>query len=319
MMRTKDASHQKTDRAKHHHMKHESTFKEILRQVKKGDPAGLQNYNKYIKSLLSIHTQSRENFNWDLFISSPEPRLPQRLSLNQDIAERECLAYEPTVLDRIFGQSKKKLCDLMKNTEQAKRYDDLIYNAALKQFKAEYQDWQKGQVIARGIKNAEPAAYQQAIEFFKPYQQITASGARLECESFDDCIITHLNLHWEDIVPDYMVSQAASGKILHSQMPDLKFNEICYHYLCSCALRIGVETFALLPLSRVLVNAYANLPDKDSGTAAKKVILSAKLSRTELMKINLKMLTAPEYLSVFSPQINFAPHAGFSATELLTR
>ncbi|MET1055530.1 MAG: hypothetical protein ABWY16_09495 [Pedobacter sp.] len=300
-------------------MKEASTFKEILKQqIKKGDVAAVVNYDNYINLLLSIHKDSSETFNWDNFAGKPEPKLPLRLSVNQDIAEQAYKAYEPTVLDKMLGQSKKKLKDLMKNTEQAKRYDDLIYNAALKEFRAEHQNWEKIQFIAKGIKNEDPAAYQQAIEFFNPFQQLIQLGAKLRCESFSEYVIAHLNLHAEEIIPDYIVSQTEAGKVRKSQMPELKFNEICHHHVCACALRVGREIFALLPVKCVFVNAYSFLPERAGGVNEKQVILSVKFTRSELLKLNFNALSGPDHLAAFSHNMDFSVNSGFLPTQPVT-
>jgi hypothetical protein len=317
MMKAEDASYKKTSRKNYQHMKEGSIFKEILKQIKKGDRAAVLNYNNYIKSLLSIHKESREPFNWDDVSTAPEPKLPLRLSLNQDIAEQEYRAYAPSVLDKMLGQCKKKMNDLMKNTEQAKRYDDLIYNASLREFRNEYQDWEKIQCIAKGIKIKEVSAYQEAIDFFNPFEEIIQQGARPECEFYSDHVIANLNLHWAEIIPDYIVSQTASGKVLNSEMPDYRFNEICHHHVCACALRLGRDIFALLPVGIVLVNAYACLPDKKSGGTQKQVILSIKFNRTALTQLHIGSRSGPEYLADFSHHIDFSADHGFSPIQPL--
>jgi len=317
MIRARDSSRKGSVRKTHHQMKG-PVFKELYKQIKKGDLTAVVSYNNYIRSLLSIHQDSRGILNWDDFREIPEPKLPLRPSLNQDIAEEEYKAYQPTMLDKILGQRKKKLSDLMKNTEQAKRDDDLIYNASLKEFKNDHQEWKKGQLIAVGVKNKEPVAYQQAIEFFEPFKQILQLGAKVDCESFTDYIIAHLNFHWAEVIPDYMVTQTAAGKVLSSQMPDLKFNEICHHHVCASALRTGREIFALLPIGCVLVHAYANLPDKKTGSAQKKIILSVKFTRTALQELNFSTLNGPDFFPGFPHHMDFSVEDGFLPTQPLS-
>ena len=318
MMKAKDASYKKTDHEKHQHMKEGSLLKDILKQGKKGDRAAVLHYNNYIKSLLSIHKENWKPLNWDDFSLSPEPKLPLRLSLNQDIAEQEYRAYIPSVLDRMLGQSKKKISDLMMNTEQAKRYDDLIYNASLREFKNEYQDWKKIQCIAKGVKSGELRAYEDAIEFFSPFKEIIQQGAKLECEFFSNHVTAHLYLQWAQIIPDYIVSQTATGKVLTSQMPEYRFNEICHHHLCASALRLGRDIFALLPVGFVVVNAYADLTDKTTGIIQKQAILSVRFGRTEAAELNVRNLGGPDYLIEFTHQIDFSVDTGFSPIQPLS-
>lgn len=312
MKKAKNAFHAKTELEKHLPMKGAAVYTEILKQLKKGDRAAVVTYNNYITSLLSVHTHSPETLNWDDYSNAHEPKLPLRQSLNQDVADQEYRSYAPTILDKIFGQCKKKMSDLMKNTEQAKRYDDLIYNASLKEFRNEYQDWEKGQRIAKGVKNSEPEAYQQAIEFLDPCEQLTQMGTRVRIESHADHVVAHLNFHLTEMIPDYVVSHTPAGKVLKTEMPVQRFHELCHHHICASALRIGREIFAVLPVDTVLVHAYTFLPDATSGGTHKELILSVKLTHKEMQELDFKTLSGPDHLAGFSPSIDFTLQNGFS-------
>jgi len=318
MMSAAFASYKKPEREKHQHLKEGPAFPEILKkQLKKGDTNVLINYNSYIDSLLYIHKESSAAVDWEQFTEQAEPKLPVRLSLNQDIAEKEHEAYEPTVLDKMLGQSKKKKKDLIKNAEQARRYDDLIYNAALREFRNEHQDWVKGQLIGKGIREGDPVAFQQAIEFFNPLYPLIQLGAKLHFESLNDTMIVHLHLCPEQIIPDYLVSQTASGKLLKTKMPEFKFNEICHHHVSACALRTGREIFALLPVKTVFVNIYSYVPAKAEANE-KRVILSVKFTRTELLELDFMTAGAADYLAHFTHNIDFSLVTGFSHAIPLT-
>lgn len=296
---------------------HGSAFHEILKkQVKKGDLNAISNYDNYIKSLLSIHKEFSETLSWEQFIGTPEPKLPERQSLNQDIAEQEYKAYIPTVLDKMLFQCKNKKNELIKNAEQAKRYDDLIYNAALKEFRNEHRNWTKAQLFTKGIRNGDLKAYQHAIQFFNPFQSIVKLGAKLECEFFSEYIIAHMNLHPEEMIPDYIVSQASTGKILKQEMPIFNFNEICHQHVCSCSLRIAREIFTLLPVQSVFVKTYA-APEKPEERYEERVMLTVKFGRAEFLELNLKTGHAADYIAKFPHNIDFSTTGGFSLAKPL--
>lgn len=318
MTGTSRTSYFKSEGKKNHQDKDAVPFLELLhKQLRKGDQNAVLNYNNYIQSLLCIHKECAETPIPEKFPASAEPKLPVRQSLNQDIAEQELSSYAPTVLDKVLGQSKKKISNLMKNTEQAKRYDDLIYNAALREFRNDHQKWIRIQRITGGIREGNTAAFDEAIEFFEPFLPLIRLGAELRCESFTEHIIAHLYLHTLGMIPDYLVSQAASGKVLKTKMPESRFNEICHHHVCACALKIGRELFNLLPVRDVYVNAYVHIPENKHGGAKDKVVLSVKFTRDELLQINFSQHTPPEHIANFEHQMEFSVITGFSGVRTL--
>jgi len=286
---------------------------DIKQKIKKGGLEVVTYYNKYIESLLSIHKESSESLNWDNLINEPEPKLPLRLSLNQDKAEQEYRDYQPTVLDKMLGQSKNRKKELLKKAELAKREDDLVYNATLREFKSNHQNWTTIQLITKGIREANPAAYKDAIEFFDPFRQISRFGAILQYETFSEHIVVNLHLNSTDIVPDYIVTEASPGKVSHSEMPAPAFHELCHRHVCCSVLRVGRETFALLPVKYVYVNVYSSLLNTSTGLAESKVVLSVKFNPDDLMKLNFNTLNGADYLANFQHNLDFSVSKGFSA------
>ncbi|SEB05320.1 hypothetical protein [Pedobacter hartonius] len=308
----------KADREIHTTGKGRIAFHQDLKQkIKKGSLDAVSYYNQYIKSLLSIHKESSETLNWDQLVNEPEPKLPLRQSLNQGRAEQEYRDYRPTVLDKMLGQSKKKKKELLRKAEQAKRNDDMIYNATLREFKNNRQDWKTIQLIIKGIREADPAAYKDAIEFFDPFHQISQFGSILQYETFSEHIVVNLHVNSTEIVPDYIVCEATSGKVTHSEMSMPEFHELCHHHLCGSVLRVGRETFALLPVKFVYVNVYSNLWNTATGLAESKVVLSVKFNPDDLMKMNFNALNGPDYLTNFQHNLDFSISKGFSPTQVL--
>jgi hypothetical protein len=293
-------------------------YQTLKQQVKKGGKVAVISYKEYIEFLLYIHKENSEPLNWENLTNMPEPGLPSRASAQEDLAELEYRAYKPKFLDIMLGRRNHRRKELLKKIELAKREDDLTYNFTLKQFKKNQQDWTELQSISKGIREENPNAYRKAIDFFDPFQQIGQLGSKLKCEVFREYIIVNLHISSKEIVPDYVLSQTVSGKITKTKMPLSKFNELYHQHLCGCVLRIGRETFALLPVKAVFVHAYSSLPDANTGRSEHKVILSVKFNPADLLKLNFKTLSGPDGLANFPHQLDFSVIKGFSAVPALT-
>jgi hypothetical protein len=284
--------------------------------IKKGGAGAIPGYNKYIESLISVHKESDEILNWKDFIDQPEPGLPARQSMNQDLAEKAHMTYKPGIVDKLLGQSKRKAKALLKKAEQAKRMDDLIYNATLKEFKNNQQNWTKIQLIIKGINAADPAAYKDAIDFFDPFRHVSRFGCSLQCEAFSERLVVNLYVNLNEVVPDYIVCQAAWGKVVRSKMPMPKFHELCHDHICGSVLKVGKEAIALLPVKLVFVNVYSSLPDTSTGYTENKMILWIKFNPSDLVKVDSKTTNGSNYLANFPHKIDFSLNRGFSPIQV---
>lgn len=290
---------------------------ELKEQLKKGKLTAVQAYNEYIDSLITIQEECAESLNWDIMVKEPEPGLPARLTTNQDLAEAFYKSYKPSFLDRVLGQNQCKLKALSEKIHLAKQADDKIYNITLKEFRRKLQNWTKIQAIRKGIKNSDPLAFKDAIDFFDPFAVISQFGVQLEYQTYSGYITVDADVDFDAIIPNYILSKTESDKLYYSSMSLPAFNELCQDFICGTALRIARETFSFLPVKCVLVNAISNRFNIGTGYTESKTILSVKFNTDSIRMLHFNALDCAASLVNFPHHMNFSKNNGFLAVKIL--
>ena len=291
---------------------------ELKQKLKKGILSAQQEYDQYINAIITLHKSSSEALNWEYLLAAPEPKLPSRKADNQLIAESACRSFRPSLIDKLLGQGKQKHKGLMDKAQEAKQQDDLIYNCTLKEFKTDLVDWTKIQAVSQGVKRREPISYEEAIEFFNPFFPVTALGILLNYKISGDAIVVSMQINAKDIVPDFVPNKVPSGRTKLMNMQEADFSALFCSFLCSCALRIARETFALLPVEHLLLNVFeSNIhikEDKRGGRA----ILSVKFDQRQISALDFSSEDCIALLKLFPHHLSFSASTGFKEVDLMT-
>jgi hypothetical protein len=120
-----------------------------------------------------------------------------------------------------------------------------------------------------------------------------------------------------EIVPDYVLTTTATGKLSNKKMTVSRFNELYQDYVCSAAIRVARETFALLPIDCVYVNAIADLLDASTGRIKPQAILSCKFIGENLDRLHFERIDCSDAMRNFVHRMSFSKNSGFAAVEVL--
>jgi hypothetical protein len=319
-IRAANASYKRAVREKQKHAREAAKRQQqnLKFQLQQNSVNAVRAYDEYIASLLSVQKICSEPIDWESLAQEPEPKLPVRESVKQFEAEYNYNTYEPSVLDYILIQNKKKLKDLQDKIELAKQADDRIYNGVLKEFRNDIQDWRKIQSVIKGIQEGDPIAYKNAIDFFDPFAEISQLGSQVRCEIFSDHIIVNVHVNSSEVVPNFMLTLTPTGKLSNRKMGMSKFHELYQDYICGCVLRIARESFALLPVKYVFVNAIADVLNGSTGYKENKAIVSVRFDQEGLARLNFDGVDCSEAVEGFEHRMKFSKIEGFSVVEVLT-
>ncbi|MGN7986116.1 hypothetical protein ACTJKC_02190 [Pedobacter sp. 22226] len=94
-----------------------------------------------------------------------------------------------------------------------------------------------------------------------------------------------------------------------------RFNELYQDYVCSAAIRVAREVFALLPMERVQVNAIADLLDSATGRIRPMPVLSVKFMVDNLSRLDFGRIDCWDAMLNFVHRMVFSKNSGFSAVE----
>nr|GFB51640.1 hypothetical protein [Tanacetum cinerariifolium] len=151
-------------------------------------------------------------------------------------------------------------------------------------------DWQAIQELAKACLAKDPTVYQQVLEDFNPFEGVSSLGSRLEFRFTANLVEVNLFVNSPEVIPDFILTLTASGKLSRKAMPISKFNEIYQDYVCGCLLRIGREIMAYLPVEQAVVNAISSLLNSATGLLEDQVIVSAAIPRATLGRLNFSTL-----------------------------
>jgi hypothetical protein len=130
--------------------------------------------------------------------------------------------------------------------------------------------------------------------------------------------VTNLKTNGEDVIPSDIKTLIKTGKVSTKKMPKSQFYELYQDYICSCALRVSREIFAVLPTAMVIVNANGELLNSKTGHMEECTLLSVAIPRETIEKLNIDAIDPSDSLSNFVHNMSFKKTSGFGAVEKLT-
>ncbi|MFT8320494.1 MAG: DUF4236 domain-containing protein [Bacillus sp. (in: firmicutes)] len=266
-------------------------------------------YENTIDRIHSIHIEADEPVNWGNIRSSVPPYNMHiaEIGPNEQIALHKLQNYKPGLLSRIFKNQQSE--------EQKLREEVLV---AREKDRQDYQAWERDATIAANVLAGDIDTYFQVIEAFAPLEDLTefGSGFELVCEN-SKVMEVEFEVNAENVVPNEQLSLTKTGKLSRKQMPKGKFFDIQQDYVCSCALRIARDLFALLPLNTVYIHAADHRLNTATGYDEKITILSVKLEKEKLNRLNFANIDCSDAIESFEHKMNFKKTKGFEAVERL--
>ncbi|MEZ0612299.1 hypothetical protein ACAW74_27570 [Fibrella sp. WM1] len=272
-------------------------------------------YNEYVSVLKTVHCDCSDVVDWAAMQQEAPPVMPVRTDEQERSAQAKFDTYQPSFLDKLFRSGPKKSQRLQEAIGQAKQQDDQLFRDKQAEYNRQHEEWQDRQELARQVLAKNSDVYGQVIEAFAPFEDIAELGSRLEFTFTSDHIEVDLLVNATDVVPDFTVSQLASGKLSRKPLSASKFNELYQDYVCSCLLRIGREVQAHLPVSQVVVHALARNLNTATGLVEKQVILSVAMPRFTLDGINMMAIDPSDSMRNFNHTMKFTKTGGFSPVE----
>ena len=85
--------------------------------------------------------------------------------------------------------------------------------------------------------------------------------------------------------------------------------------MCSCAIRIARDMFALLPLTIVVVHAVDNILNSETGHHEDATILSVVFERDTLNRLNFADIDPSDAMNNFRHNMKFLKTSGFKPVE----
>ncbi len=117
-----------------------------------------------------------------------------------------------------------------------------------------------------------------------------------------------------DVVPDREMILDEKG-LKEKALTKSAYNEMLQDYVCSCMLRVARDTFALLPVRRVVIHATDTILNTATGHESEETIVSVSVGRDQLNGVDFDRLDPSDALSAFPIHMDFKKTRGFAPVE----
>lgn len=182
----------------------------------------------------------------------------------------------------------------------------------------EYREWNALREYADRVLEGDIDAYFEVIDFVKPFDDLLEFGSNFQVGTDDpDSLEVEFSVKSEDVVPSVQLSLNAKGEISEKELAKGAYYDLVQDYVCSTALRTARDTFALLPVKKVVVHAVDNVLNTATGYEEEMTLLSIVFDKETLMSLNLAMVDPSNALTNFKHNMKFKKTAGFAPVERL--
>lgn len=200
--------------------------------------------------------------------------------------------------------------EAMKNIH--KQSDELVdWNKVLKTQDTSTEDGRSVKALAEQVLAGNDDAYLTVINEMQPFSDLTEFGNDFEVGTVDDEFMgVTFNINSDDTIPDQISTQLKSGAESLKPMTKTMRNTLKRDYVLSATFRIARDTFALLPIKKLVVNAEDNILNPMTGNNEDTVILSIIFDREPFMKLNFDRIVLSEAIKNFEYNMDFKPLKG---------
>jgi hypothetical protein len=271
--------------------------------------AMVREYESYVKALKTIHTQSDDPIDWDYISTIEEPFDPNGIGPRQAKALQALENFKPNFIQKMIKSlAESKRAALAQVVEQAAAED-----------RAEHEEWKNLNLLSQRILAGDIDAYFEVIAEMNPLDDLLEYGSGFEFGADRSTAMeVEFRVKSEQIVPTYSLSLTKTGKLSKEDLTKTAYYELVQDYVCSCALRIARDMFALLPLEIVVVHALDRIINSQTGHQEEATILSIVFERKVLNSLNFDNLDPSDAMNNFRHNMKFQKTAGFKPVARIT-
>ncbi|MFJ8264777.1 DUF4236 domain-containing protein [Peribacillus asahii] len=256
----------------------------------------------------SIHKECDEYIDWSMVLSSSPPFKHGEVGPKEIEAIQNYENYKPKFLEWLFKKEEKAYSQLSKQIQQAKVEDEKTY-----------KQWEELVNFSKKVLDGDIDTYFKVIEEMNPLGDLSEFGSGFEFSTDDSSYMeVEFDVHSDKIIPREEKKLTKTGKLSVKPMTKTRYFELQQDYVCSCILRIARDLFALLPLKAVIIHAYDNQVNTETGHEERTLILSVKLDRLILNRLNFEHIDCSDSMNNFPHHMNFKKTKGFAVVEKIT-
>lgn len=257
-----------------------------------------------IERIHSIHKEADDAIDW---YEISQLTIPDRIGEKEQIALRNKNNYKPSFIDKIFKNVEKKQVELDRLIVESRKEDTI-----------ERQQKVELKITAEKVIQGDEDVYLELFEEMEPFNDLTEFGSGFEISVVSQNVIeVEFNVNGENVVPKEEKQLTKTGKLSVKAMNKTRYFDVLQDYVCSTAIRIARDSFALLPLQEVIVHAYDDVLNTGTGHHERICILSVCFNLNTLDSLNMESIDCSDALHNFEHRMNFKKTKGFMPVEPL--
>ena len=171
-------------------------------------------------------------------------------------------------------------------------------------------------VLSGRILKGDTDAYLEAVKLAGAFDDLVEYGSEFEVGTDDpDVLEVEFVINSEETIPEKVLSLTETGKLSEKQMSATMHYELLQDYVCSTMLRIARDSFALLPVNKVVVHASDILVNTATGNDEQQTYVSAVFDRAAFENINVERIDPSDTVGSFKCNMDFKKTKGFKPVE----
>ncbi|MCD8190713.1 MAG: DUF4236 domain-containing protein [Clostridiales bacterium] len=287
---------------------------EVARQQREAEKAAeyernckaVDDFNDRLDEIRSIHQTCSDSVDWQTLKIQPEPFPKGEVGPLEADARAKFLNYSPSLLGKVF-----------KSVDDRKREKLEADIRAAKQADSDnYSDWENLRTLAGQILDGGLESHLYAITEMHPFDDILEFGSDFDAGTDSpDFIEIEFHVKSAQVVPAETLSLTKTGKLSRKAMTKTMHYDIVQDYVCSCALRVAREIFAILPVGKVAIHAVDAVADDSTGKAKDETVLSVLIQRQDLAEIDFDKIDPSDTLEAFRCNMKFKKTKGLLPVE----
>lgn len=266
-------------------------------------------FEEALEYITSFHKECDYAYDWESIAKEPPPFNAGEKGPNETSALEKLENFKPNILGRVF-----KFLD-------AKQRDELEEEVkkAIEEDKKLYQAWENRKKISQSILDKDIKAYMALLQDIKFCNELAGfvNSFRFKASNTESMII-ECDINSEDIIPTHYKTLTKTGKLSIRKYNKADYYAISKSYVPSLTLRIARNIFGLLPLETATINIQTGVIDTSLGKPMNMTILSVRIDKITLNKLNFDLIDSFDALSNFEHNVRFLKTKGFQSVEKLS-
>lgn len=304
-------------RAERESARNQREYEKYLKQQQKEYEAAqsrqeVDDYNKYIEIVTGVHKESIPTVDWRKLATSNPPIVPVKNTSREQQAENTLNNYRPNFFIKLLRLVNWRLSKLKNKLEEAKLLDESDFQKNMDYYNKQIEIFNFNFEMANKILQGDLEEFAKAIVEYNACESIRGEVdiSFLSPHSAE----VSLSVDSLDIIPKKTKILLKSNKVSEKNLSTAKINSLYQDYVCGTLFRCARDIFSVLPLDELFFSVESDLLDSSTGYIEKRTILSIRIPRKTMERINFSQIDPSDALKNFVHNMDFKAGEGFKET-----